>query len=236
MQSTQDRPASVELAIAAGLTPGAKLRDTRVFNLTATGVEFRGDMTVEQFTQGLQLLRLASTGVQVWLADFLVQGRRLFGDEQLQEILEQLEFPEMEVNRAAGIASLSSGVRREGLTSEHYWVLAKAELSPTQQERWAKAAVEHKLSAVLLLRSIKDGKVVKMETSGGASRKGGVATIQGFAAIFDTWFKRVEGRDPIESWPEERLKELWEDLKGPTRVGLQVARRLGVELNTESGK
>ena len=235
MQSTQDRTAGVELAIAAGLTPGAKLRDTRVFNLTATGVEFRGDMTDEQFTQGLQLLRLASTGVQVWLADFLVQGRRLFGDERLQEILEQLEFPEMEVNRAAGIASLAAGVRRDGLTSEHYWVLAKAALSPAQQERWAAAAVDHKLSAVALLRSIKEGKVLKAETTG-PSRKGGVATIQGFAAIFDTWFKRVEGRDPIESWPEERLRELWEDLKGPTRVGLQVARRLGVELATESGK
>ncbi len=236
MQSTQDRTTGVELAIAAGLTPGAKLRDTRVFNLTSTGVEFRGDMTVEQFTQGLQLLRMASTGVQVWLADFLVQGRRLFGDERLQEILEQLEFPEMEVNRAAGIASLAAGIRRDGLTSEHYWVLAKAELSPAQQERWATAAVDHKLSAVTLLRSIKEGKVVKAETTGGPSRKGGVATIQGFAAIFDTWFKRVEGRDPIESWPEERLRELWEDLKGPTRVGLQVARRLGVELATVSGK
>lgn len=231
MQTDENRNAGVELAIATGLTPGAKLRDNRMFKLTAIGVEFHGEMTLEQYTQGMQMLRLASSGVQVWLADFLVQGRRLFGEERLQEVLEQLEFPEMEVNRAAGIASLPLGVRREGLTSEHYWVLAKSELNTAQQQRWSGLAVDHKLSAATLLRSIKEGKVVDIAGGSSGSNKGGVATIQGFAAIFDTWFKRVDERDPIHEWPEERLRELWEDLKGPTRVGLQVAKKLGLKVD-----
>ena len=42
-------PSEVHLALTSGLAPGAKLRENRIFTLSATGVEFKGEPTLAQW-------------------------------------------------------------------------------------------------------------------------------------------------------------------------------------------
>lgn len=223
-------PPCVKVAMTGGLSPGAKLRENQIFELSLTGVEFAGEMTFEQWFEAMSLLRMWDGAGKLWLADFFLKGREAFGQEQVEQAMMQLEFTIMDTERALAIASLPRGIRNPKLTTEHYWVLAQARLDATAQAYWAKAVLEHSLSARLLQESIAAGKVIVAPPG----RNGGVATVQAFRQTFDRWFKQVDKSDPIAEWDESRKRQLWEELEAPTRLGIQLARALGVNL-PESG-
>jgi hypothetical protein len=194
-------------------------------------MDFRGSMSIERWREVMHTLQMWKTASTVWLADAITYGRDHFGQAEVEDTLTQMEFDLMDAQRAIGIGTLDRDTRHAELNSEHYWVLAKAQLSTDEQIRWASLAVKHKLTAALLGKSITAGKVITPnESSLNSGRGSGIATVQGFRQLFDTWFRKVDQDDPIQKWPETRKRELLEVLKGPVRLGLQLARALGVEL------
>ena len=217
---------AVTLAIATGLSPGSNIRENRMFQLTPIGAEFVGNISFDQWIEGMKTLRMCSTAAKVWLADFLAKGRQAFGETKVQETLSQLQFTLTDADEALAIASLPRGIRHEKLTSEHYWVIATASLTQAEQVRWAKLALDHSLSPKLLKESIAAGEVITGVT--GQNHRGGVATVQAFRQIFDRWMSQVDKSDPIHTWDERRKRALYQELEGPMRVGLQLAQSLGI--------
>jgi len=234
MKTAEPKTNPVALALIGGMLIGGKVRDNQIFHLGLTGIEFEGELSLERWQDLMRLCKACKNAATLWLADAITHGMNQFGQEVVQETLSQMEFELMDADRAMAIGKLSDGVRDPALTAEHYYVLAKADLSEAAQQTWAAAAVSHSLTARELVDSIAAGKVVKAAPGGrhGAG-KGGLATIQGVRQLFDTWFHKVDQGDPIHKWDEPRKRELWEELKGPTRLGLQLARDLGLEGEVE---
>lgn len=54
-------PTEVHLALTSGLAPGAKLRENRIFTLSAKGVEFKGEPTLAQWMEGMLMLSWMKT-------------------------------------------------------------------------------------------------------------------------------------------------------------------------------
>jgi len=217
----------VQLALTSGLAPGAKLRENRLFALSPTGVDFKGELTLAQWMEGMLMLSWMKTAFTIWLADFIECGRKRFQKETVEEAIVQLEFTEFDVSRALAIADLPREVRADHLTGEHYFVLGRSGLDDEQTKHWATLAEEHHLSAAQLKDSIAAGEIVtRTPTSGGR----GLPTIQGFRQIFDRWWAQVDTHDPLNGWPKERKLQLFEELRPSVKVGLQLARELGIDL------
>jgi hypothetical protein len=56
--------------------------------------------------------------------------------------------------------------------------------------------------------------------------KAGIATIHGFRAGFDIWYRRW----PVEGSPSEVKRAILEELRAPAELALRLARELGVNL------
>lgn len=233
--ATEDKHTTpaVTLALMGGMSIGGKVRENQVFHLGVNGIEFNGDLSLERWQDLMRLCKACKNAATLWLADAITHGVRRFGQEVVQNALEQMEFELIDADRAMAIGKLTAGIRNPALTTEHYYVLAKAELSEAAQELWAAEALKHGLTAKELLESIAAGKIVRAGAGGRSGGAGGLATIHGVRQLFDTWWRKVDKDDPIHKWDEKRKRELWEELKGPTRVGLQLARSLGLEGDVE---
>jgi hypothetical protein len=219
----------IGLAIMGELATGGKVRDSHVVTLSSTSLDFHGDMSVDRWREIMRALKIWKTASTVWLADAITYGRRKFGQEEVEATLSQMEFDLVDAQRAVGIASLSREAR-PGLSSEQLWVMAKAKLTEAEQLKWADLALKNDLSANLLEKSIAAGKVITTEQSSRNSGRGsGLVTVQGIRQLFDTWHRKVSEIEPIAEWPEERQRDVFEELKGPARLCLQLARNLGLE-------
>lgn len=221
------------IAMTHGLSPGGNLRESQMVDLTQTGLVFRGKLTFERWEQLMQSLKLVKERAVIYMADGIRAGNQWFGEEKVQSGLVQMEFEAVDVQHAVGIASLAEGVRHESLTEGHYWVLAKLNLDADAQRKWSALAVQHGLSPTALMKSIEQGKIVKLTAGGGSSS---LATIHGVAQLFQTWFSNAGKATPIDKMDDTHARELWHELEGPTRYGAALAAKLGITLEGEVGK
>jgi hypothetical protein len=103
--------------------------------------------------------------------------------------------------------------------------------APEEQHRWAFAAQENELPPLCLKASIEAGRVMTAEelsTQRGSNT--GILTIQGLMQQFEIWRRAAEKDKPIDNWNRMANLALWEELKGPTLLGLKLARELGISL------
>ena len=214
----------IQLALTTGLAPGAKLREGRIVSCNSVGLVFHGEMTLEQWQQLLALFRRIRNQFHFALADMIAYGRENFGEQQVAETLEQLEFDIQDTLRGAAISTLPHGSRRETLTSEHHYVAAKADLSTASRAGWLKTAEKEKLTALELQHSIEAGQVVKANTSlAGRGRGTGIATIEGVLFMYKQWERQVSETDPIEDWEPERKRRFLDEV-APLEVRIRRVR------------
>ena len=199
-------PESIELAILP-------MTDARV-RVLPTRLEFVGDLTFEQWREGLRLWQQASIIYHCGLADLINYGRKQFGDEKVDETLEFFAFDFADVMKAHAIGQLSLELRVVELTSEHYYVLSKSLPGATKEQgKWAAIAAKEKLSPSELKASIEKGKLVRqsqIEQDRGSGS--GVPNIQGLSLVFQRWEKQVGGEAQIlaqsKDWKEKFLQEV----------------------------
>ncbi|MEA3211004.1 MAG: hypothetical protein QOE70_4061 [Chthoniobacter sp.] len=225
VEETQPHQRGVQLAVTAGLSVGAKLRDTRLFTLENYGVTFLGEMSFEQWREGMRALSMTRKSYHYWLAAFVREGKRRFTQEQVEGAMVQLEFTSFDVDRALAICDLPEWARDGRLSVEHCWVLAKSPLEAPAQERWMKAAIDESLTPIELVNSIAAGKVLKAAASGR-----GFATIEGFHQNFASWWARVDKVDPVTAWSRERKQVLFDELLPSVQLGINLASELGITL------
>jgi hypothetical protein len=184
-----------------------------VGELTRAGFQVPAATTREELQVMMRQLKLVRSFYDVYLADMLVFGRQAFGDEALMEIVEQEEFELSDVKRAMGIGQLEFDFRHrhEGLTAEHFYVLATMCQSEEEREKWAKQARDHDLTGLELKRSLEEGRVMSREElrkkSGSQS---GIRNLEAVFFEFDMWAKQTGGVQAVEKFEVESLRKMYE--------------------------
>ena len=217
-----------ELALTSGLSPGAKLRENRMLQFSATGIKFNGDLTLEQWREVLGLWKQVRGTYFTGLADIIAYGKTKFGEEIVKDALVQYEFDLADEARALAIGQLPLELRSLSLTEEHYFVLGKKLDDDKERRKWITLVEKHELSAYELEKSIEAGKIVKGATlSDRQGRNSGLLTIQSIAARFDTWEKNVGGEEKILLMDEENKRALFKELEKPGELYLKLKAQLG---------
>jgi hypothetical protein len=176
--------------------------------ITPSGLEFKSQPTVEQWTELHSFLLTCRRASLRWIADSRKAGREYFGDELVTRTEEQLMFDLADDRAATALEKLE--FRNNDLTDAHLLVLAKRTKTSDQFDKWSAAATEHKLSPRELDRSIKAGKVVvEDDDSINANDKStGIVTIEGVSTMFDMWLRKAEEFGFPEKWDKERLQRV----------------------------
>ena len=165
-----------------------------------------------------------------WMADWLMEGRRQFGDEVVNETSRSLQLEFKDLRAAEALESLE--MRSDDLSDDHHLALAKNldGLSKAREEwqeaaqRWLKIAEEEGLSPKELQKSIKAGEIVR-ETSGSAptgSAGSGVLTLEAIHMDFRRWLSRVSDDGFPEEWQEHQLAKVV-DLLRPMAMAFERA-------------
>jgi hypothetical protein len=230
-----EKDKALNFAVTTGLAAGAKLRENRFFKITPTGVTIEGEMSVDQWRELMGLWRNIRTSFHVGLADLVSYGRKHFGEDVVQDTMEQLEFDLVDARQAVAISLLPYECRNLWMRTEHFMVIAGADLKPKEAIKWAGAAMDHSLSSTQLKLSILAGKILKGGVLDGESGKNsGMANLPGFRQIFNVWWIRASKANPIEDWTAERQRQVFDELEAPTKLGMKLANALGIRLEEEA--
>ncbi|MES2923129.1 MAG: hypothetical protein V4819_16350 [Verrucomicrobiota bacterium] len=178
---------------------------------TSQGIAIDGEMTLPQWTDFLNTIHSVKDAYHCALADTITYGRDKFGDAEVSLALEQAAFDLNDVIKAGNIAQLSLTFRQTyHLSSEHYFVLSKM-TDTAEQVKWANLAVNNKLTAFELKRSIEAGKLIRTTQIQSTSGQGsGFNTIQGIAFKASQWEKTMGGLDNIIKLPPEQRRSIIE--------------------------
>ena len=197
-------------------------------------LEFTRTPTSEEWLQiGRYVSASRSCSIR-WLSDWRRTGRRNFGDEAVQQAEFQLEMEFKDLKAATAIEALE-GSTASAASDEHAFVVAKYCGDSEQAEKWLKISDENDLSAKELKESILFGSVVRLsekKTLNANDNSTGLVTIEGIAAQFALWRKKVEEDGFPTQWDSRRL-EMIRDLLAP--IG-GVARDVSVLILQKGGK
>lgn len=178
-------------------------------SFTDTGIVIDNAMTFDQWKEGLRLFKWMTAKLTVGLADYIDWGKVRFGAACITEALEQMEFSLPDVKSAIAISSVPLAIRRPGLTSEHYSVLAKAPATANLTQ-WADTAVREELSPSQLKASIVAGEVVTPSVA--KAQLHGLITFHGIRGQFDMLLNRLGGIAGVRKMDPEAIKEILGEL------------------------
>lgn len=194
-------------------------------DITRHGLSLRQDLSKEQWRSMIERLRLVKECYHTALSDGLRYGRNRFGDDFVNETIEQLQFPFADITHAESIGEVPRLLRETySLTSEHYYILGL--LFPgdtTSQELWAGRTVEHRLSPIALRRSIEAGEILtdealKQRTGNGS----GIPVLQAVSLPFTRWTRSIGGLDGVMRLSETDRLAIIEELTPIVNFALQL--------------
>ena len=120
-----------------------------------------------------------------------------------------MQFDLGDAIKALAIGQLPLDLRTERLTSEHMFVLKKADLTAKEQHHWGAISDKEELTPMELQKSIQAGKVMKRADIDRLSgHNSGIATIQGLNFWFAQWKRKVGGEAGVLAW-ELSQQEAW---------------------------
>lgn len=185
-------------------------------DLTHHGLKIQRLLSFEEWQSLLAQTRQVKTTYLSILADITDYGRRHFGDEIVNNSLEQLEF-EMSDATKSDVISLLGYDRREkfDLTSEHAYVLGHCLETEAEWDQWAALSKEHSLTAFELKKSIEKGEVIRdAEIREKSGHSQGIPSVQAIRFQFERWQRQFPEPGALLKLPtEERQKIL--DLLSP---------------------
>lgn len=202
--------------------------------ITPNGAIITGNLDEKQWIHAVRTLKDIKAHYLTALGDVIGYGISHFGEETVGKHIEQLEFNLADANTALGIASLTYDFKSAyPLTPEHYYLLAKL---PTDKdkEKWAQTAIEHKLSALELKRSIESGAPVSTKEINKKSGLGsGIATIEGALFHFNQWKQKI-GEEKLIELPRQSRIELLEKLRPVLDLAERIASTLAAAPDTHA--
>ncbi|WP_050028893.1 hypothetical protein [Verrucomicrobium sp. BvORR034] len=200
-------------------------------DITPAGVRITKDLSRDQCAFLLQRLRMINQMYHAALADVISYTVTTHGEAFAKECLSQLEFDFMEVSKAEAIAKVPILLREHyRLTADLSYILGqKFPDSHAEQEKWAKLARKHSLSALALKRSIDAGQIMTEEGIKEQSGRGsGIVVINGLiTTTFKRWHTQVGGTDKILQWEPETRQAFLEEVEPLLELAARVKASLG---------
>ncbi len=196
--------------------------------LTEHGLHIKRQLNFEEWRGILQQARIAKQSYLCVLADLTSYGRRTFGDDSVNEALEQLEFEMSDATKAETISLVPMDRRAKyGLTSEHAYVLGSLLREPADREKWAALCQEHDLSAFELKRSIEKGEVLHESDISERSGHGeGIHSIQAVAFQWQKWQRRFPDRKAILGIPEAERRKILQHISPIVEMAAELEQSL----------
>ncbi len=128
------------------------------FSITQTGIEFKKDMTFEEWDNLGQQLAPVGKSIGFIIGDWINYGEKRWGDKY-EEALQRTGMAYQTLMNYAYVArKVEISCRQEKLGFEHHAVVAKLK-DPEDQKRWLGVARKHKLSVRRLRKSINFGRL-----------------------------------------------------------------------------
>jgi hypothetical protein len=184
--------------------------------LTTHGLKIQRLLSWEEWRELLSQTRRVKTTYLSILADITEYGRRNFGDDSVNQALEQLEFEMVDATKSDTIALVGYDRREKyGLTSEHAYVLGHQLEAEEEWDKWAGLTLKHNLTAFELKKSIEKGEVIRhAEITEKSGHGTGIPSVQAIRYQFERWQRQFPDRTALLKLPTtERQKIL--DLLSP---------------------
>lgn len=204
---------------ALGLEAAFAARSTGLpllqMDITRYGLRIQEDLTEETWTALMMKLKLIKDTFRTTIADLLSYGRNRFGEDFVNDTVEQLEFSFEDITQANAIGKVPLALRQGyQLTSEHSYVLGLAfPDDPTSQDLWASRAREHHLSALALKRSIERGEIITDEALKGETGSGsGIPVINGLGLQFSRWQNHIGGEEKVLTMSEPARRQILREI------------------------
>ena len=195
--------------------------------LTSLGMEVVQELTLEQLKELIIAFKGMDTFCALNLADLLNYGAQKFGGEQMELLLESVEFDYATARKAVSLLQVPRSLRNEDLSKEHYFGVST--LPHADQVEWLNAAVVHGLSPLELKRSIESGRVLRKDEISTLSGSGsGVFTYQGVITGFERWSRKVGGTARILAWSNAEKEQWLADMSVVLDLAEQVRQSLRV--------
>ena len=185
-------------------------QSTAGVQITEHGLRFTRLVSFDEWQEVMRSIKRVKRSYLCIFADAAAYGRKTFGDEAVNETIEQLEFDLQDAVKAHSISLISLDERNQyNLSPEHAYVLGTKLDDPKERTRWAALCEKHGLTAHELKRSIEAGKIIRAaDMKEAAGHTGGIPTIQGVRFHFERW-RRNQGAEEILRLPvEDRRKTL----------------------------
>lgn len=178
--------------------------------ITEHGVILDPGLPFEEYCEGLRAIKNLHSRSKLVLADYIRQGKIQYGDIAVENAMGQLEFDMPTVNAILSINSVPASLREHNLEADHYVVLAKADITPREREKWAATAAEQNLTASTLKASINAGEV--QTPAQAKSKNHGIASPHGLRAEGEIWFRRVDGIKGILRMGDDYVADIIREL------------------------
>lgn len=217
-----------------------KLLDPKTHGITLTehGLKIKRLLSKEEWQAMMVDTRRVKSAYLSVLADLTAYGRKTFGDDVVNEALEQMEFEMGDAVKAETIALLTHDQRTKySLSSEQAYIIGKCCADETARIQWSKLCLEHRLTAFELKKSIEASATSKspiilreadiQEKSGHGE---GIPSIQGVRFRFQQWQRQFKDPDDVLKLPAEERRTALEMLEPIVALAakLEVSLREGM--------
>ena len=191
------------------MNPTAIMNPNPKFTVTATGIEFFGDLSLAEWNDlGSRLAPIAKS-IALMLGDWVNYGKKAYG-HKYKEAARVTGLAEKTLRNYAYVArNVGHSLRDPSLGQEHH--AAVAPLEPHLQKHWLGLAKEHNLSIPRLRKSIQAGRLVTEEEMEDA--KAGQTNHVKLINRLVRWLTSETCKAPVEEWDADRREAIKRDFE-----------------------
>jgi len=191
------------------MNPTAIMNPNPKFTVTATGIEFFGDLSLAEWNDlGSRLAPIAKS-IALMLGDWVNYGKKAYG-HKYKEAARVTGLAEKTLRNYAYVArNVGHSLRDPSLGQEHH--AAVAPLEPHLQKHWLGLAKEHNPSIPRLRKSIQAGRLVTEEEMEDA--KAGQTNHVKLINRLVCWLTSETCKAPVEEWDADRREAIKRDFQ-----------------------
>ena len=191
------------------MNPTAIMNPNPKFTVTATGIEFFGDLSLAEWGElGSRLAPIAKS-IALMLGDWVNYGKKAYG-HKYKEAVRVTGLAEKTLRNYAYVArNVGHSLRDPSLGQEHH--AAVAPLEPHLQKHWLGLAKEHNPSIPCLRKSIQAGRLVTEEEMEDA--KAGQTNHVKLINRLVRWLTSETCKAPVEEWDADRREAIKRDFQ-----------------------
>ena len=191
------------------MNPTAIMNPNPKFTVTATGIEFFGDLSLAEWNDlGSRLAPIAKS-IALMLGDWVNYGKKAYG-HKYKEAARVTGLAEKTLRNYAYVArNVGHSLRDPSLGQEHH--AAVAPLEPHLQKHWLGLAKEHNPSIPRLRKSIQAGRLVTEEEMEDA--KAGQTNHVKLINRLVRWLTSETCKAPVEEWDADRREAIKRDFQ-----------------------